>query len=201
MRQVLLSGVAIAMLVAGGIAGCSGADEHPLGGPYGGSGGTPNPSHGDGTGNPDPGTGDDAGDPGTGDDSGSTNPPPPGVDSGTHPPPGHDSGTNPPPPGQDSGTSPPPNSAPTWSQIWSMYFANGTVGRCPSCHSQTSSASKMYTWMQGKGYISGTSSAIVSTSRSDISWFGGGMPPSGPTSNASAVSDMKAWVAAGAQNN
>jgi hypothetical protein len=59
----------------------------------------------------------------------------------------------------------------------------------------------MYSWMAGKGYISGTSSAIVSTSRSDISWFGGSMPPSGPRSEAQAVTDMKAWVAAGAANN
>jgi hypothetical protein len=99
----------------------------------------------------------------------------------------------------DSG-GPPPPTAPTWSTIFTKYLASGTGGRCDSCHSEGSSAKNLYSWLQGRGYISGTSSSLVSSSSSCLSWYGGNMPPSGP-SNASAVSDMNAWAAAGALDN
>ena len=64
-----------------------------------------------------------------------------------------------------------------------------------------SSASKGYTWLKGKGYITNASSPLVDSSQSCLSWFGGNMPPSGPSSNAAATTAMKAWAAAGAANN
>ena len=201
MRTLVSYGFAIALL-----AGCGAADEHPLGGPYGGSGGAANTSKGDGTGasgTPGDTSGDASSDDGGAtvtDDSGVVTPPP-GVDSGTQPPPpGHDSGTSPPPPGQDSGT-PPQSNAPTWTDVFNNYLANNTQGRCASCHGQMSSKSNAYTWLKGKGYINGTGSAMVVAGRSDLSWFSGNMPPNGPTSWSQAVTDMKAWVAAGAANN
>ena len=204
MLKLVSYGLAVALLAAG----CGAADEHPLGGPYGGAGGAPGTSKGDGTGS----SGDNSGDDGTTppaddagtvvDDSGNVVTPPPGVDSGTQPPPpGHDSGTSP-PPGQDSGTPPPPPpAAPTWGHIWSTYLANGTQGRCPGCHSQMSTATKSYSWLQGKGYINGTGSPIAVNGRSTLSWFAGNMPPSWPSSWAASTADVKAWVAAGAANN
>ncbi len=193
MRKLVSYGFAIASL-----AGCGAADEHPLGGPYGGSGGAANTSKGDGTGassGGDDGTtpGDDAGT--IVDDSGVVVTPP-GVDSGTQP--GHDSGT--PSPQADSGT-PPQSNAPTWTSIWNAYLANSTQGRCPGCHSQMSTPAKSYAWLHGKGYITGTGSPIAVNGRSTLSWFAGNMPPNGPTSWTQSTADVKAWVAAGAANN
>jgi hypothetical protein len=64
------------------------------------------------------------------------------------------------------------------------------------------SATKSYSYLQEKGYIDGTSSTLVSASRSILTWVssGGYMPPNGG-SNAQAVTDLNAWVAAGAQDN
>ena len=112
-------------------------------------------------------------------------------ESGPQPTTSTDSGGPPPPP---------PPTGPTWTQIFNSYLAGGTEGTCSSCHSQSSSAKSAYTWLQGRGYISGTSSMLVSTSASCLSWFGGNMPPSGPN-DATAVSDMNAWAAAGALDN
>ncbi len=64
-----------------------------------------------------------------------------------------------------------------------------------------SSASKAYTWLKGKGYISGTSSALADPNQSCLSWLGGNMPPNGPSSNSAATSALSAWAAAGALNN
>ncbi len=63
-----------------------------------------------------------------------------------------------------------------------------------------STASKAYSYLQGYGYINGTSSSLVQQGSSCLSWYGGNMPPGGG-SDAQAVTDMNAWAAAGAQNN
>lgn len=173
------------------IIGCGPVDQPPLGGPYGGSTDPTDPSNGDNgnnnTGDPDAGTTQQQGT-----DSGTTQQQ---KDSGTTQT-QKDSGTT---QTQDSGQQQ-QNNAPTWTQIFNNYMASSKEGRCSSCHSQGSSATKLYSWLQGKGYISGTSSALVSTSQSCLSWYGGNMPPSGPN-DAKAVSDMDAWAAAGAANN
>jgi hypothetical protein len=62
------------------------------------------------------------------------------------------------------------------------------------------SPSGAYSYLQGKRYISGTSSTLAK-SGSCLSWFGGNMPPGGPRTNAQATADFQAWAAAGAQNN
>ncbi len=200
MQANVISAHHLSLVLAGALAlvgasGCSGAD-HPFGGPYGGSaGGVPGPNGGnnDGTGNGN-GGGDDGGTvTNTGDDSG-TNPPPPSTkDAGGNPPPStKDAGGNPPPP---------PPQSPTWSAIYKAYLGSGTTGRCNSCHSQCSSASKSYSWLQGRGYISGANSPLVDSNQSCLSWYGGNMPPSGPGSYSAAQKDMDAWAAAGAANN
>lgn len=169
---------------------CGPVDAPPLGGPYGGTTDQTDPSNGDNgdnTNDPDAGVTNDQGD-----DSGTTQTQ---NDSGTQQQ-QKDSGTT---QTQDSGTQQ-QNSAPTWSTIFSDYLASSKEGRCQSCHSQGSSATKLYSWLQGKGYINGTSSTLVNKSKSCLSWYGGNMPPSGP-SDANAVSDMNAWAAAGAANN
>jgi hypothetical protein len=89
----------------------------------------------------------------------------------------------------------------TWSQIYAKYFATGTAGHCVDCHSSFgASASALYTHLKNAGQISGTSSPLV-TSRSILLWSGGNMPQDGTGTDAAAVADLKAWVAAGALNN
>jgi hypothetical protein len=174
-------------IVIAALAGCGAVGDSPLGGPYGGTTNATDPNGGNG----DNGDGDDAGvvQNQNGQDSGMQQPPP--KDAGTVT---KDSGGPPPP--VDSGVS----TAATWTDIFNSYLASGTEGKCESCHSEGKTASALYSWLDGKGYINGTSSKLCSSSQSILSWYGGSMPPSGP-SDATAVSEMNAWAAAGAANN
>ena len=163
-----------------GTAACGPADQGPLGGPYGGTSVPPPPTEGNSSSSSTPAseTGDGAAPPATGDGGGG----------------GHaaaDAG--------GAGSAEAGGPAPTWSALYAEYLASGTEGNCQGCHgSQMGSASAAYSFLQGKGYISGASSSLVKGS-SCLSWFGGNMPPGGP-SDAKAAAAMSAWVAAGAQN-
>ena len=92
---------------------------------------------------------------------------------------------------------------PTWTSIWTGYFAKGTAGNCAKsgCHSQMGTATGGYSWLAGKGYITATKAPLADPAQSCLSWLGGNMPPSGATSNAAASSALVAWAAAGAPNN
>ena len=191
-----------AVLISLAVVACGSVDEPPLGGPFGGTTDPtgPNGGSGDNTGN----TGDNTGNTGntnSGSDAGTTNNNT-SQDSGTTQP--KDSGTTQP---KDSGTTQPQDSgtqtqtAPTWTQVFNSYLAGGTKGRCSSCHSEGSSKSNLYSWLKSRGYISGTSSALVDPNQSCLSWYGGNMPTNGPSSWSAAVTDMNAWAAAGALNN
>jgi len=193
------------MVLALTAVGCGSVDDPPLGGAYGGTTGSTDPTGGQ---NPDQTGGGGGGSTGGGSTGGggggSTTDAGGGgggggsTDSGSSQTTTKDSGSQ--QTTQDSGSSQ-TQTAPTWSQIFSSYLkGSSTAGRCAGCHSQASSASNLYSWLQGKGYISGTSSPLVDPNQSCLSWYGGNMPPSGP-SNANAVKDMNAWAAAGAQNN
>jgi hypothetical protein len=166
-----------------------GADGDPLGGPYGGTTTDPAPSSGDsgaslstsGT----QGVSDNETDSGSISDAGSSSD---GGGGGAT----TDSGT------VSSGP------APTWTQIYTSYLGTGTEGGCnkSGCHSEMSSASAAYTWLEGKGQIDGTSaSEIADPNQSILSWMGGDMPKGGPSSDATATSEIEAWAKAGAQNN
>ncbi len=170
-------------------AACGGADD-PLGGPYGGTTTNPSPSAGSsGTENvsgndSDAGSSSDGG--GSGGGGGSSDGGGGGGGGGT------DAG------GGGGGT------APTFTQIYTSYLASGTVGNCGAsgCHSQMRSASGAYSWLEGKGQINGkSSSALGDPSQSILSWMGGDMPRSGPSSDATATADIEAWAKAGAANN
>ncbi len=84
---------------------------------------------------------------------------------------------------------------PTWTQIYTNYIASGTIGGCPGCHSGYGSASAAYS--------KGGGSTWANPSSSRLTWYGGDMPPNGPSASsaAQAVTDMNAWYAAGAPNN
>lgn len=88
----------------------------------------------------------------------------------------------------------------TWTYLVGTYLAKGKLGNCAGCHSQFASPAKAYSYLAGKGYITaGTKPALIS-SQSCLSWYGGTMPPGGPSS-AAAVKDFDAWAAAGSKNN
>lgn len=169
----------------------------PLGGPHGGVGGYVPPGGGEDAGWPEPDGGlvdsappEDSALPDTGTpDTGTPDTGP--IDAG------HDSATDAPVDTAPPDTGPPP---PTWSDIFDKYVKSGTVGGCGGCHG-LSTAKEAYSWFSGNGQIKGTSSPIVIQGQSMFSWFGGFMPPAGPSSEPQAASDMKAWVAAGALDN
>ncbi len=101
----------------------------------------------------------------------------------------------------------PPVAAPTWSSLFEQYFAAGTEGGCArskKCHaSEMSDPESAFRWLQQRGYIDGTRSALVSRSNSCLRWFGGNMPPSSASpgaANEQAAADLAAWVAAGAHD-
>lgn len=214
-RSLLGVGIGVIFAVAAPY-GCGSADEHPLGGPYGGSSsatkpgggstsGSTNGASGGGT------TGTSSGDQGaSGTTSGSTSSSGGGTSggggsstssssssssssSGSSGTSGGSSGTS---GGSSSGTSG-GTAAPTWTQLHTLYLKSGTVGNCPHCHSSTGSASSAFTWIKNKGY---SPAALVDKNQSCLSWFGGNMPSSGVTS-AAAAKDFNAWFAAGGLNN
>ena len=186
--------------LAFGLGNCGLETDHPLGGPHGGSGNPADPSGAPapGTGSADPlegsggrqaggGSGRSAGVDGGMLTSGDAGIAPGALEGGPSP----------------SDASPPPlPPAPTFTMLFDAYLAAGTVGDCArsGCHSVMSSPALAHSYLWGNGYISGTTSAIVTT-QSCLSWYGGTMPPHGPSSAGSAVTDFNAWVAAGAQNN
>jgi hypothetical protein len=59
-------------------------------------------------------------------------------------------------------------------------------------------ADKAYSYLSS--YINGTSSRLVKSGSSCLTWFGGNMPPGGG-SDAQAVTDFDAWAAAGGRKN
>ncbi len=91
----------------------------------------------------------------------------------------------------------------TWSKIYTTYLAAGTIGNCAKsgCHSQMSTSSLAYSWLSGKGYIAAVNAPLADPNQSCLSWLGGNMPPSGPTTSVAAVDALTSWAAAGAPNN
>lgn len=95
------------------------------------------------------------------------------------------------------------NNAPTWSQLFTNYFAKGTAGDCITCHGTNgvahqfaafNDATTMCTTLKNLGYIPGQLNVVLST------WFGGnglGMPQNSNPTPANAVADITAWQNAG----
>jgi hypothetical protein len=209
--------LAVSSLVGCALAyGCGSADEHPLGGPFGGDSTPPNPNKGTATAptstdpnNPNPNP--------TTTTTSTGNPPPPGHDAGSNPPPGHDAGGNPPPPTDAGGNPPPPVDAnmpppqgPTWTQIYAADFGPGSPGRCgdSGCHASTrsnfrcDSQSDCYSHFQSTGAL-GSGGWLTDPNNSYIWWFsnGGNMPTDNNQPSAQGLMDIQTWVANGAPNN
>ena len=93
------------------------------------------------------------------------------------------------------------SAAPTWSQLFTNYFASGTAGDCISCHTSNptvsfNNASTMCNALKNAGYI-GKGTASLDTL---LTWFGkgGNMPANNNPKPANAVADITAWQNAGA---
>jgi polyvinyl alcohol dehydrogenase (cytochrome) len=90
---------------------------------------------------------------------------------------------------------------PSWSKIHTAYFGTSTAGHCVNCHIEMTEPVEAYHWLKGEGQIDGTASAIAVRGQSKLTFFGGGMPPDGPTSLPEAEAAIVEWVKAGAPNN
>ncbi len=100
----------------------------------------------------------------------------------------------------------------SWSAVYGAYFGPGTPGHCGNagCHATTRGGflcgpnkDTCYQGLVNASLVSlktPASSAIVDTSSSPLTWFGGLMPQDNQGPNADAATALKAWVAAGAQN-
>jgi hypothetical protein len=102
--------------------------------------------------------------------------------------------------------------APTWSEIYTAYFAASSLGRCgsSSCHASSRGGFKCgadkdtcYQGLVNVGLVdttNGAQSAIADKDRTPLSWFGNGGTMPGGGANAKATADITAWVQAGAHN-
>lgn len=112
--------------------------------------------------------------------------------------------------GKDAGTV--TSTAPTWTTIYTSYFAAASIGRCGAsgCHLSTKSGFKCgsdkttcYNGLVSSGYVdtkNPAASLIADAQQSCLVWFGGNMPPSNGSSS-KAAADITAWVKDGAKNN
>jgi hypothetical protein len=94
--------------------------------------------------------------------------------------------------------------APTWTQLFNAYFAAGKVGNCAhsGCHqAYMTSPSAAFSWLRSEDQVGGSQPELADPNSSCLSWLGGDMPPGGPESNPTAVTDFDLWLKAGAQNN
>ena len=92
-------------------------------------------------------------------------------------------------------------SAPTWTQLYTNYFATGTAGNCASCHGSGTqptfnSAATLCAALKNSGYIGNGTATLENL----LKWFnnGGGMPANNNPTPANAVADITAWQNAGA---
>jgi hypothetical protein len=116
--------------------------------------------------------------------------------------------------GDDAGDdSAPPVDKLSWTYIYGTYFGPGTLGHCGNagCHATVlhgfvcASQKGCYSSLVNSGWISQsapTTSAIGDPTASILAWYGNGgtMPQDAIRKNATAGSEVTAWVAAGAKN-
>ncbi len=168
---------------------CGSADQTPLGGPFGGTA----------TVIPEPGAENDGGGQ-SGSSGGSSSSSGGSSSSGSQP--SDDAGCSNTPSGVSA------TGAPTFSQLYTTYFATGTVGNCAGtgCHpSDMDNASDSYKYLANdtnKQYCGPPNclASIANPCTSVLAWFNGSMPLANPVPNAQAAAAVAAWVAAGSKN-
>jgi hypothetical protein len=89
----------------------------------------------------------------------------------------------------------------TWTGSCNRYLATNTPGNCPTCHSEMSSPSASFEWLQQDGYVGAADPLLTRQGASCLTWYGGDMPPGSPVANPDAVRELTQWATAGARNN
>ncbi len=89
--------------------------------------------------------------------------------------------------------------APTWTELYTMYFADGTQGSCANvlCHFQMNGPAASYQWLLTQPQCSPAGSPPLAC----LTCYGGGNMPKFCPFTQQACKDVAAWAAAGAQNN
>jgi hypothetical protein len=106
------------------------------------------------------------------------------------------------------------SAAPTWTQIYAQYIGPGSPGHCSGtggCHTNVragfkcgTTKSECYQGLVQAGLVktvNGAQSPIGIVGQSPLVWLGGGMPLDNASPNPTGAAAVKAWVAAGAQDN
>jgi len=108
----------------------------------------------------------------------------------------------PPPPACTPGD--PPATTPTFTDLYTTYFAPGAQVDCtngPTCHAEFKAVQTAWSYLAGFGQVGSNPPLFVSPASSSLLWYGGNMPNSGTACNSQAMADLNAWAAAGGQNN
>jgi len=176
LRRSRATCTAVAALVA---VACSAADQSPLGGPHGGVVSQPVAANQTGTGAS-----------GSGSDDGGSS----GADAGT--------GSTSAPAGCTAASA--PATAPTFTQIYTKYFAPGAPVDCATgsgCHAEFKTETGAWGFLLEYDQVGTSPPELTDPNASWLTWYGGSMPESGTACNPQAMSDLNAWAAAGGQNN
>ncbi len=110
---------------------------------------------------------------------------------------------------EDSGAPVSGPTAPTWTEIYDNYFADGTPGHCGDCHANKGIAvgttkTSFYNALVSSQLVDLTTpadSVLGLSPGSPLSWFGGSMPKDDPSPNPAAAKAITAWLQDGAKNN
>jgi hypothetical protein len=187
-RETRASAGTIAALLVASVVACSAADQAPLGGPHGGVAAQPVTSGAPGA------TGSSSG-AGSGSSSGSGG----GGTSST----GADAGTSTAPSGGCTAAAA-PATAPTFTAIYTKYFAPGDPVDCSTgsgCHAEFKAETTAWAFLLEYNQVGTSPPGLTDPNSSWLAWYGGNMPESGTSCNPQAMSDLNAWAAAGGQNN
>jgi len=110
---------------------------------------------------------------------------------------------------KDAGTKVATPSAPTWTEVYETYFADGTPGHCGDCHNKGmfnvgSTKTSFYNALVNVQLIDPSNpkdSVLGLSPGSPLAWFGGSMPKDDPSPNSAAKKAITDWLEDGAQNN
>jgi hypothetical protein len=110
------------------------------------------------------------------------------------------------PPPNPSGCNPSaaPATAPTFTQLYTKYFAPGAAVDCATgatCHGEFNTVQGGWQYLVKNQMVGMTPPALTDPNLSCLTWYGGNMPETGTTCNPQAVADLNAWATAGGKDN
>ena len=96
-----------------------------------------------------------------------------------------------------------PATAPTFTAIYTKYFAPGAPADCATggaCHAQFKTEAGAWSFLLQYGQVGTTPPELTDPNASWLVWYGGLMPETGTPCNPQAMADLNAWAAAGGKN-